>query len=114
MPLPMHPHGEIAARAAIAAGAQGKFWEMHEKLFAAGPRLEQSDLEGYALSLGLDVERLRADMVSPATKARLEADQKLANDLGVHGTPTIYVDGRMYDSKIDLGEWLDQEIAARR
>jgi protein-disulfide isomerase len=114
MPLSMHPHGEIAARAAIAAAAQGKFWEMDKKLFAAGQRLEKPDLESYATALGLDVDKFRADMDSPETKARLDADKKLADDLNVHGTPTIFVDGRLFDSKADLGEWLDQEIAAHR
>jgi predicted DsbA family dithiol-disulfide isomerase len=114
MPLSMHPHGEPAARAAIAAQKQGKFWEMHHLLFAHGQHLEPDDLEGYAKTLGLDVDRFKADMQSPDTKARLDADRKLADDLHVKGTPTIYIDGREYDSKVDLGEWLDQEIAARK
>jgi protein-disulfide isomerase len=113
MPLAMHAHGEIAARAAIAAQAQGKFWEMHRLLFSHGQRLEEPDLEGYAKEIGLDVARFHADMTGPATKARLDADRKLADDLHVHGTPTIYIDGREYDSKVDLAEWVDQEIAAR-
>ncbi len=111
MPLSMHPHGEQAARAAIAAQAQGKFWEMHHQLFANGTHLEDADLEAYAKGLGLDVPRFKADMQAPATKARLEADRKLADDLGVKGTPTLYIDGREYDSKVELGDWLDSEIA---
>jgi protein-disulfide isomerase len=114
MPLTMHPHSEIAARAAIAAQMQGKFWEMHHLLFANGQHLEQADLEKYAASVGLDVDRFRADMQSPAAKARIDADRKLADDLKVHGTPTLYIDGREYDSKVDISEWLDQEIAARK
>jgi protein-disulfide isomerase len=114
MPLPMHPHGEISARAAIAAQMQGKFWEMEKLLFANGQHLEQPDLEKYAASVGLDVERFRTDMQSPETKARIDADRKLGDDLHVKGTPTIFIDGREYDSKVDMGDWLDQEIAARR
>jgi 2-hydroxychromene-2-carboxylate isomerase len=114
MPLSMHPHGELAARAAIAADMQGKFWPMHHLLFANGQHLEQSDLERYAASLGLDLDRFRSDMVSPEAKARLAADRKMADALKVKGTPTIFIDGREYDSKVDLGEWLDQEIAARK
>ena len=53
-------------------------------------------------------------MQSPAAKARLDADRKLADDLKVKGTPTLFIDGREYDSKVDIGEWLDQEIAARK
>jgi hypothetical protein len=114
MPLPMHPHGESSARAAIAAQMQGKFWEMEKLLFANGLHLEEPDLEKYAASIGLDVERFRTDMQSPEAKARIDADRKLGDDLHVKGTPTIFIDGREYDSKVDMGEWLDQEIAARR
>ncbi|MGD0530019.1 MAG: thioredoxin domain-containing protein [Polyangiaceae bacterium] len=114
MPLPMHPHGEIAARAGIAAQMQGKFWEMEKLLFGNGQNLEPADLERYAASIGLDVEKFKADMQSPAAKARIDADHKLGDDLHVKGTPTIFIDGREYDSKVDMGEWLDQEIAARR
>jgi len=114
MPLPMHPHGEIAARAAIAAQMQGKFWEMEKLLFANGQHLEQPDLEKYASSIGLDLQKFRADMQSPEAKGRLDADRKVGDDLHIKGTPTIFIDGREYDSKVDMGEWLDQEIAARR
>jgi protein-disulfide isomerase len=113
MPLQMHAHSQIAARAAIAALAQGKFWEMHHLLFANGQHLEQQDLEKYAKEIGLDVDRFRADMASAATAARIDTDRRLADDLGVKGTPTIYIDGREYDSKVDLAEWVDQEIATR-
>jgi protein-disulfide isomerase len=112
MPLTMHPHSEIAARAAIAAQAQGKFWEMHHLLFANGEHLEESDVQRYAASIGLDLDRFRADEASPATKARIEADRKLGDKLSVKGTPTIFINGREYDSKIDIDDWVDGEIAA--
>ena len=114
MPLSMHPHGEPAARAAIAAQMQGKFWEMHHLLFANGQHLEPSDLDRYATAIGLDLDRFHADMQSAAATEHLAADRKLGDDLKVHGTPTIFIDGREYDTKADLGEWLDQEIAARK
>ncbi|HEX8795430.1 MAG TPA: thioredoxin domain-containing protein [Polyangiaceae bacterium] len=113
MPLQMHPHGEEAARAAIAAQLQGKFWEMHHQLFANGEHLEEPDLETYAKAIGLDVEKFKADMHSKPVDDRLAADKKLADDLGVKGTPTIYVDGREVETKTDLADWVDQEIAAR-
>ncbi|HTB74907.1 MAG TPA: thioredoxin domain-containing protein [Polyangiaceae bacterium] len=112
MPLSMHPHGESAARAAIAAQAQGKFWEMHDKLFANGEHLDDVDILKYATAIGLDLDRFRADLQSPATKARLDADRKLGDALKVKGTPTIFINGREYDSKMDLGDWVDGEIAA--
>ena len=70
-------------------------------------------LEGYARSIGLDVDRFRADMQSAPVTDRLAADKKLADDLAIKGTPTIYIDGREYDMKADIADWLDQEIAAR-
>jgi protein-disulfide isomerase len=112
MPLPMHPHGESAARAAIAAQAQGKFWEMHDKLFANGEHLDDANILAYAAAIGLDLDRFRADLQSPATKARLDADRKLGDALKVKGTPTIFINGREYDTKINIEEWVDGEIAA--
>jgi protein-disulfide isomerase len=112
MPLSIHPHGELAARAAIAALRQGKFWEMHRRLFASGGRLEQTDLEAHAKALGLDVGRFRADMQSSATTAQLDADRKVADDLGVKGTPTLFINGREYDAKLQMDSWVDDEIAA--
>jgi protein-disulfide isomerase len=114
MPIAMHPHGESSARAAAAALLQGKFWEMHHALFANGQHLEPPQVDGYAQAAGLDLVRFHADMNSPAVNDRLAADKKLADQLGVKGTPTLFVDGREYDpQKGDLGDWLDQEIAAR-
>jgi protein-disulfide isomerase len=112
LPLGMHKHGEPAARAAIAAQMQGKFWEMHHLLFANGEHLEADDLVHYAQSIGLDVERFQHDMDSDAATSRIKADRKLADDLKVNGTPMIYVDGQPYDLHKDLDEFVDAEIAA--
>jgi protein-disulfide isomerase len=111
-PLSAHPHGEIAARAAIAAQMQSRFWEMHHELFANGQHLEESDLNGYAKKLGLDVDRFRIDMASAAAKARIDADRELADRLGVKGTPSLFIDGREYDPKMDIKGWVESEIAA--
>jgi protein-disulfide isomerase len=112
LPLSAHPHSEMAARAAIAAQMQGKFWEMHHQLFANGQHLEERDLQGYAEALGLDVDRFMADVAGEAAKARVAADRKLADALGVKGTPTLFVDGREYDPKLDIKSWVESEIAA--
>ncbi|HXN30668.1 MAG TPA: DsbA family protein, partial [Polyangiaceae bacterium] len=84
----------------------------HHKLFAGGQHLEDSDLAAYARAIGLDIDRFRADMAGAAATARIDADRKLAETLGVKGTPTLFIDGREYDAKADIGEWLDGEIAA--
>ncbi len=110
MPLSGHPHGEIAARAAIAALDQGKFWEMHDKLFANRDHLEPQDLDSYAKELGLDLNKLHQDETSQATTDRLAAERKQADSLDVKGTPTIYINGREYDVQSDLNEWLALEL----
>jgi protein-disulfide isomerase len=107
---PGHERGEPAARAAIAAMNQGKFWEMHQKLFEAEGRLDQSDLERMAKELGLDLAKFRADMEAKETKERIEADKKLADALEIKGTPTIYVNGRLYDGSSDLEDWIALEL----
>jgi protein-disulfide isomerase len=112
MPLSGHPHSDIAARAAIAALDQGKFWEMHDKLFANRDHLEQPDLDGYAKDLGLDMTRFQKDAASQATTDRIAADRKQADTLGVVGTPTIYINGREFDPQNDLTEWLALELGA--
>ncbi len=93
-PLKAHPHAEAAARASVAAGAQGKFWEMHHKLFNARGRLEQTDIEETAKQLGLDLAKFRADLTAPPTLERVEKDVKQAEGLGLTGTPFILINGR--------------------
>ncbi len=120
-PLKAHPQGEIAARAAVAAGNQGKFWEMHHMMFDNQERLEQTDLERYAKRIELDVFQFRKDMVSKETTDRIEADKKQADDLGLEGTPFLFVNGREADLSTfvnpydDLEEWirLDIELAGK-
>jgi protein-disulfide isomerase len=107
-----HPHGESAARAAIAAGNQGKFWEMHDMLFANRDHLEGADIDGYAKDIGLDMAKFHADMQAPATTDRIERDKKLGESLGVQGTPTIFINGRDYDLHQDLDDWVNMEVQA--
>jgi protein-disulfide isomerase len=82
---------------------------MHDKLFANRDHLEESDIDGYAKELGLDLNRLHADMQAPATTERLAVDRKEADALDVKGTPTIYVNGREFDIHQDLNEWIAQD-----
>lgn len=95
-PLSAHPHAMSAARAAVAAGNQGKFWEMHDLLFEHQTQLEDEDIEGYAEQLGLDMERFRTDMAAPETQRRIEQDKEEGQQAGVEGTPTFFIDGRRF------------------
>jgi protein-disulfide isomerase len=108
--LPMHVHAEPAARAAFAAGQQGKFWEMEHLLFERQEHLEQGDLERYAHMLKLDVAKWKSDMDSAAAKDRLEQDRKLADELKLKGTPTIYINGR--ELAIEEDEPLEERVAS--
>ncbi len=107
--LAFHVHGEPAARAAFAAGQQGKFWEMEHLLFQQQQHLEDGDIERYARVLRLDIPKWKADMASPAVKDRIAADHGLGEQLKLKGTPTIYVNGRELD--VEAGEVLADRVA---
>jgi predicted DsbA family dithiol-disulfide isomerase len=108
--LPMHANAENAARAGFAAMRQGKFWEMHDMLFTHQNALQKSDLEAYAKDLGLDAVKFLNDMNSTAAKDRIERDKKTFELLGAKGTPTVYVNGRDFDPKMDINEWIRLEL----
>jgi protein-disulfide isomerase len=108
--LSAHPHAEAAARAAFAAGRQGKFWEMEHLLLEGQEHLEPRDIEGYARSLKLDLARWRADMASPAVAQRVAGDRQLGDDLKLRGTPTFYVDGREVAEDDTLEDRIRQEL----
>jgi len=92
LPLPdVHPHAELAAAAAEAAGAQGRFWGMHDLLFEHQDELETEDLAGYAGDLGLDVERFLRDLDEDVYAERIREDVKSAEASGARGTPTFFV-----------------------
>ncbi len=110
-PLARHVHGEPSARAAVAAAAQGKFWEMHHKLFLHQAALEPHDVDLYARALGLDMSRFAADMSSPATTDRIARDRRMGDALGVDHTPTLYVDGRYFEGvQADLEARIAEEL----
>jgi protein-disulfide isomerase len=95
-PLAVHAHARAAALAAEAAEEQGRFWEMHDVLYKEQSLwAKESDanalFEGYARSLGLDVERFKKDLAKPEVAARVDADQKLGASRGVTSTPTLFL-----------------------
>ncbi|MBI1816134.1 MAG: thioredoxin domain-containing protein [Deltaproteobacteria bacterium] len=93
-PLPMHPFAMDAAKASLAASRQGKFWEMHDQLFANNKALQADKLKEYAQKIGLDAAKFEADMKSPEIQQQVQDEIKLGNDVGVTGTPTIFVNGK--------------------
>ena len=93
-PLPnIHKDAELAAEAALAAKAQGKFWEMHDLLFAFRDALKRPDLEGYARSIGLDMTRFNADLDNRVYAVEVAREAQEAIDLGATGVPAVFVNG---------------------
>ena len=112
-PLPFHKNAMPAAEAAMAADAQGKFWEMEKKLFENQRALERADLERYASELHLDMNRFKADLDGHTHQRRIEADQRLAQQLGARGTPAFFINGRNIRGALPYEEFkrvIDEEI----
>ncbi|MBU0554103.1 thioredoxin domain-containing protein [Myxococcota bacterium] len=99
-PMAFHERAQPAARAAICAQRQGRFWPMHDTLFERRKQLSDADLEGYAKALGLDMEAYTACLKDPATQAQINADLAQAKALGVGGTPTFFVNGWRYSGAL--------------
>lgn len=93
MPLKFHKFAEPAARAALAAGEQGKFWEFHDRLFAL-PKPNPEAIKKIATDLNLDMAKFEKDMASPEIQARIQKDFVDAQNAGVSGTPTVFINGR--------------------
>jgi protein-disulfide isomerase len=102
-PLPsVHPFALTAALAAEAAGAQGAFWPMHELIFRRQDRLDDAALRAYAAELGLDGSRVVGE-AAQAFADKVEADFAAGLDAGVGGTPTVFIDGRLWTGRVEAG-----------
>ena len=97
----VHPQARLAAEAAEAAGRQGAFWEMHDRLLEHQGAFERAELLGHAQALGLDVDRFRQDLDGCTGSGRIAEDIHGADLSGVVGTPTLLIDGRRYDGALD-------------
>ena len=98
----IHPHALAASAVAEAAARQGRFWEMHEILFHRQKALGDDDLTGYARELGLDLARFHRDRESEGVLARIRRDFQSGIESGqVAGTPTLFIDGALYDGGYD-------------
>lgn len=98
----IHPHAERAAEAAKAAGAQGRFWEMHDCLFENQHALEDEDLLEYAALVGLNIPQFVRDMREGRYLTRIREDFLSGARSGVNGTPTFFINGVRHDGPWDL------------
>ena len=97
-----HPHAQQAAEAAEAAGAQGRFWEMHDRLFANQNALTTKDLDGYAGQLSLDTRRFRDELKNRIYEGRVREDFRRGVENGVYGTPCLFINGIRYDGDLEF------------
>ena len=103
----VHPHALRAAQAAEAAAAQGAFWPMHDALYAGRGALTDDDLVARARELGLDADRVAAELASGTHAERVERDAATARALGLSSTPTFFVNGELYTDAYDAGSLVD-------
>jgi NhaA family Na+:H+ antiporter len=115
MPLTdLHPRAEAAAEAAEAAGAQGRFWEMHDRLFTHQHELSDTDLLAHAEAIGLDVERFERDLHEGRHAARVAEDYASGARSGTPSTPRFFVNGFIHlgaPSRAELEEAIAAELA---
>ena len=96
----LHPAAAISAAAALAAHRQGKFWEMHDVMFANRARLSRQSILAWANEIGLDMQRFTADLDSDAIKTAVLRDQADGDRAGVEGTPTVFLNGQRYNGDL--------------
>jgi protein-disulfide isomerase len=102
-----HPQAELAAEAAEAAGAQGKFWEMHDALYEAQRHLGQPLIESLVARLKLDAKQFEADLEARKFQARVKHDFMGGVKSGVNGTPGLFINGERYDQS-----WEEEPLTA--
>ncbi len=90
----IHQNALNAAKASVAAGKQGKFWEMHDELFKISRNLAMDEIRKKAEEIGLDMKKFDADMASPETEKAVRADLELGKTVDVQGTPTMFINGK--------------------
>jgi Na+:H+ antiporter, NhaA family len=108
LPIPeKHPLAPMAAEASEAAAAQGRFWEYHDALFAAQPRLSRKAMLDVGRELGLDIDRLGAEIDAEAHAARIERDLASAQASGATGTPTFFCNGVRHLGSYDASSLIE-------
>jgi protein-disulfide isomerase len=115
-PLSFHKDAKPAAKASLAAHEQGKFWEMHDMLFANQKKLKRADLDKYAQELGLNAAKFKAAMDSDKFDKQIAADQAQAAALGARGTPGFFINGRQLKGAQPFARFktiIDEELAGK-
>jgi protein-disulfide isomerase len=108
LPIPeRHPLAPMAAEASEAAAAQGRFWDYHDALFAAQPKLSRETMLEVGRDLGLDAERIDAELESGVHRVRVERDQASAEASGATGTPTFFVNGKRFFGAYDASSLIE-------
>jgi protein-disulfide isomerase len=116
LPLAMHPKAPAAHAAAEAAHRQGKFWEMHDRIFGNQREMSAERYVQYATEIGLDVERFKKDAESADVKKRIDADAGEAARLNVRGTPAFFINGRYLSGAQPFETFqqrIDEELGTR-
>jgi len=101
-PLDIHSEAAVAAEASLAAQAQGKFWEMHDRFYANFRSISEARILTWAQEVGLDLTRFKKDLDSHKYLARVRAEEKQGEDAGVVGTPTFYINGKRLNSFFEV------------
>ena len=96
-----HPHALAAAKAAEAAAEQGRFWEMHDRLYRRQTELEDEDLLRHARKIGLDVARFERELAARTHEVRIREDLASAAQSGAGGTPSLFINGELYQGPLD-------------
>jgi protein-disulfide isomerase len=110
----IHPYALCAAEAAECAGAQGRFWEMHQLLFENQRHLDRRSLHEYAQSLGLDMARYRSEMDGESYRQRIREQMEVARRSNLRATPGFFVDRRIQDTSFGMRSLFDATEAALR
>jgi protein-disulfide isomerase len=111
----IHEHAELTAEASHCALAQGKFWEMHDAMFADGAKLDEPGLVKSALALGLDQNSFETCLKSGKYKSAVLQDVEAASQAGVNATPAFFINGESLNgarSEAEFAEIIDRQLAA--
>ena len=112
----IHPNADPAARASLAAGKQGKFWEMHDELFKNNRNLTPEGIKGIAEKLGLNTKKFEADMNSDEVKKQVDEELAQGQKVDVRGTPSFFINGKVAQNRSVEGfkAQIDEELKKKK